>query len=136
MSDRLPTALVVVAWLFILSGAAALLGILVGLTNGRMSFNTSVVGLFVGPGLLRLRPGWRTCALVLIWIGLILSPVLAIVMLNAPGSVAINFFGLSVGKGPVLLAWVLLAAMITLLVWQYRVLTRPDVRQLFGLKDG
>ena len=131
---RIPTALRVVAILFILSGAWAILEILVSLTHSRLSFNFGVLGLFIGPGLLALKPGWRTCALVFIWFALIVIPIIALFMLGYSGPINVELFGQKIGHVPKPLG--LLVALLTFLLayWQYRVLTRPDIRPLFGLK--
>ena len=45
-------SLVIVAWLLILGGAAAVIEVLLLLTRGQISINLLVLGLFIGRGLL------------------------------------------------------------------------------------
>jgi hypothetical protein len=132
-TTTIPTSLKVVAFLFILSGIFSLIEILVALTQSRLSINLGVLALFIGPGLLRLSRGWRTCALVFLWIAMIGIPIIAILFMAASGPLDFSLFGQKVGDTPKGLSVVLLALMFALEVWQYWVLTRPDVRRLFGL---
>lgn len=130
---KIPTSLRIVAVLFILGGACAVLEILISLANRRISFNFGVLGLFIGPGLLALRPGWRTCALVFTWLSLIFLPIFCLIALGYRGPVDFIVFGQKMGYVPKELAFLFAAALFLYSVWQYRVLTRPAVRKLFGL---
>jgi hypothetical protein len=133
---KIPTALKVVAVLFILGGVSAIVDMLIQLTDGTLKINFGVLGLFIGPGLLRLRPGWRTCGLVMLWIGMILLPIftVAILFIGVPGS--IDVFGFPIGTAPAVVVSAWTALFFALAVWEYRVLTRPDVRALFGLTNA
>jgi hypothetical protein len=85
------------------------------------------VGIFylcLSRGLRRCSRGWRTCALVLTWWGFILLAfgIIRYFLTHAtPHHEKPIFFWLGYGLGFILQ------------VWQYRVLTRPDVRDLFGV---
>jgi len=94
---RLPASLKAVAILFIIGGIFCAIEVIVSLTLGRININLGVLGLFIGPGLLALRSGWRTCALVFIWIALISVPLVLLVMLSSSGSPDLNVFGQRVG---------------------------------------
>ena len=128
---KIPLSLKIVAILFILGGITATIEMLVALTHNRISFNFGVLGFFIGPGLLALRPGWRTCALVFIWIGLIIAPLFILLMLGHSGAVDFKVLGAKIGHVPRGIA--LMMAIIEFLIcfWQYRVLTHPDIRVLF-----
>jgi hypothetical protein len=123
--------LVVVAVLFITAGAFALLEVLVSLVNGELDLNFGVIALLVGPGLLRLSRGWRTCALVLLWVSLIGLPIFSVLFLAHGGPLDFSLFGQKVGEVSVLHGLAFGAVLFALTQWQYRVLTRPDVRRLF-----
>lgn len=129
-AKQVPTPLKVVASLFILVGVCSLIEILVSLMYGRIFLNLGVLGLFIGFGLLRLSRGWRTCGLVFLWIGMIGVPVVAILFISVGGP-TIRFFGQKVGHASPSLG--IAAAVVGFLItlWQYRVLTRPEVRELF-----
>lgn len=126
----------IVAVLFILGGISAIIEILVSLTHGNINLNFGVLGLFIGIGLLRLRRGWRTCGLVFTWLGLVGVPLIALFFLGHSGPLDFKIFGQEVGHAPKEFGLVLCVALFALLVWQYRVLTRPDVRELFGLPSS
>lgn len=126
-----PFSLNVVAILFVLGGILALIEILVAYSNNRLKLDSGVLGFFIGPGLIALRPFWRTCALVLLWISMIGLPLFSLVMLTHAGPVDFTFFGQKVGQIPKGLAIVGTVAFFALAVWKYRVLTRADVRALF-----
>ena len=125
------TALKVVAVLFILSGISSLIGVIVALTQSRLSINFGVLGLFIGPGLLRLSPAWRTWALVFTWLALVGAPLGVLLFLATPGSLDFKLFGQTVGQLSKTVAVGLAAVTFLIALWQYWVLTRPDVRELF-----
>jgi len=132
-TQSIPTSLKVVAALFILGGILSLIEIIVSLMNHRISFNFNVLGLFIGAGLLRCSPTWRGWALAFTWLALIGVPLVGLIFLAAPGPLDFRFFGQDMGQVPKS-AWFALAVPAFLIaVWQYRVLTRPEVRTLFGL---
>ena len=128
---KIPLSLKIVAVLFIIGGVSAAIEILVSLTQGRINFNFGVLGLFIGPGLLALRPGWRTCVLVLTWIGMILLPLIALLMLGHSGPVDFKVFGVKVGHVSQGIAFVMAGIVFFICFWQYRVLVHPDIRMLF-----
>jgi hypothetical protein len=133
-TNTIPTSLKVVAFLFILSGIFSLIEVIVSLVHSHFSFNFGVLGLFIGPGLLRLSRGWRTCALVFLWIAMIGLPIfIAVIFVLAGGPLDFKLFGQQVGHASPEFAIVLAALLFALAVWQYRILTRPDVRRLFGV---
>src|SRR5438128_6680105 len=63
----LPTSLKVVAWVFLIFGILSAIEIISSLVAGKLSLNFGVLGIFIGRGLLRLSPGWRTVALICLW---------------------------------------------------------------------
>ena len=132
----IPTELKVVAALFILSGIWSAIEVLVSLMHAHVNINFGVLGVLIGPGLLRLSRGWRTCALVLLWIALIGAPLIAVLFMLQHGPLDFSVFGQKVGHAPKELGLAMAAIVFLLAVWQYRVLTRADVRELFGLGVG
>ncbi len=130
---QVPLSLKIVAILFVIGGISAVIEVLVALMQGRLNINFGVLGLFIGPGLLALRPGWRICALVFTWIGLIGVPLVAILMLTHAGLLDLNVFGIKVGHAPKWLGVVIAIGVFCLALWQYHVLMRPDIRALFGV---
>ena len=137
-SRPIPASLKAVAIVFIVGGAFAAIEVLLALFRGHILIHFGVLGLFIGPGLLALRPCWRTCALVCLWIGMTLLPFVALVMLGHPGAldITITLFGQHIGHASRLFALAALAVSFGLVVWQYQVLTRPDVRAIFAVTTG
>jgi hypothetical protein len=127
-----PLALRIVAALFIISGIFAALEVLVSLARGRINLNFGVLGIFIGLGLRRFRHGWRTCALVFTWIALVFLPVFALLVLGGAHPIHVKLFGQRVGSTSPGTALFMAVAAFALVLWQYRVLTRRDVVQLFN----
>jgi hypothetical protein len=134
-TNLIPTSLKVVAFLFFLGGIFALIEVVVSLAHGKLNLNFGLLGLFIGPGLLRFSRGWRTCALVLLWIAMIGIPIVAIFFMFASGPIDFKVFGQKVGHASKGLTTVFAAVMFVLEVWQYRVLTSQHVRRLFGVPE-
>jgi hypothetical protein len=111
----------------------SILQVILDFLHSKITINTGLLGVFIGPGLLRFRPGWRTCALVLLWIGMIFTPIAVIFMLSANGAINVDILGLKMGDAPMPVGFVMAAFWFGLTVWEYRVLVREDIRKMFGL---
>jgi hypothetical protein len=131
--SRLPTSLRIVAFLFILHGMLSIIEVVVSLANSRISLNFGVLGVFIGPGLLRLSQGWRTCALVWLWFGMIAVPLILLFMLSRNEPINFVVFGQKSGRISRELAVLFAIGMLATTIWEYRVLTKPNIRKLFGL---
>ena len=131
-----PISLKVVAVLFILGGISAVIEVVVSLMNGHININLGVLGIFIGLGLLRFRQGWRTCALVFTWIGLIACPIIGLLFLGHSGPLDFNVFGQKTGHAPKELGLAMVLVFFLYSIWQYHVLTRSDVRALFINNNG
>ena len=129
---HIPVSLKAVAWLFILGGISSLIEVIVSLNYGTVNFNFGVLGIFIGLGLFKLRPGWRTWALIFVWIGLVSFPLGALAFLVLPGPIQFTVFGQRAGNVPTIIGVLICAIGFAIVFWQYRVLTRPDVRSLFS----
>ena len=137
---QIPVSLAIVSYLFFLPGAmgfAAVIFILALLiiSGGQAISGWAVLGCIVGSavgifwlllsrGLRRRSRGWRTCALVLIWWGFI-----------AIAYSIVRYFltHATPRHDPPVMFWLEYGVGFIVQVWQYRVLTRPDVRDLFGV---
>ena len=133
---QIPAPLKVVAILFIVGGILSVIEVLVSFVHGHININFGVLGLFIGPGLLALRRGWRTCALVFLWIAMIGVPLFTVLMLGHSGPLDFKVFGQKVGYVSKEFGLIIAIVAFGLALWQYRVLTRPDVRRLFGVGTG
>lgn len=129
----IPASLKVVAAIFILSGVCSLLEVAISLLNGRISFNFGVLGVFIGIGMLRLTPIWRTWALIFVWIELIVAPIGGFLFLTATTPLTYQLFGITFGQASKVAGIIAALVVFLLALWQYRVLTRRDVRSLFGV---
>lgn len=132
---RIPVSLWIVGLLFFLTGLIALFEVLADLTRQHINFNFSVLGLLIGPGLWRRRPGWRICALAFLWIALIGIPIVTFIMMANASRLQLTLFGQPAGRAPVELLIGLVTVVYLLVIWQYLVLIRPDVKALFGIHD-
>lgn len=135
MKPNIPLSLKIVAWLFIISGIMSAIEVILALSLGNININFGVLNIFAGIGLLKLSSGWRTYSLVMIWLAMIVVPVVTIVLLSAAGPLDLNFFGQKIGNASRFSALILIVPMYVLVIWQYRVLTRPDVKELFIKKE-
>ena len=130
-----PASLMIVAFLFIVSGIASVWEVSSALSHGRVNINFGILALFVGIGLLRFKRGWRTCALGIVWLSFLFAALALGKLIFSPESVTIGWIGShSTAAQRPLMTWVLVIAMSLLVVWVYRVLTRRDVRRLFGIQ--
>jgi len=125
-----PFSLVVVASLSMLGGVLSAIDMVTSLTHGLLPINFGVLGILVGVGLLRYHRLWRTVALVFTWIAIdgALVVTIAVLVLDKPFNY--HFFNRS-GEVPTWVAIPLVVAAFLIAVWQYWVLTRPHIKQLF-----
>lgn len=128
----LPLALRVVAVVSIIAGVGCAIELVGSFMQGRVSLNFGVLGIPIGIGLLRLRRGWRTLGLVDLWIGLIGLPVFVLFALPGQGIPTWQLFGVTVSRASHGALAAFGVALWLLHCWAYHVLTRPDVRRLFG----
>lgn len=128
---NIPTALRVVAYIHLVGGLLSVVTFFVLLFNGTFSIRLGILGIPIFFGLLNLRNGWRICAMVLMWFGLIGFPIIFVISLVSSVPAHFQLFGLNIAR---IHPWFVSLGTIPfflLVVWQYRVLIRPDVRELF-----
>jgi hypothetical protein len=113
-----------VALTVLLEGILSVVQILMKLPSGRIELSTGPLYIITYFGLRRFSPWWRTWALFWCWVGMLAGPLLLVaflVNLTLPYDIPIRT---SVPL-PIVGLWSCLN------IWQYRLLTRPDVRALF-----
>jgi hypothetical protein len=129
---RLPPSLKIVAWLFVISGILSAIDVVTAFCAGKLHLNFGVLCIFIGRGLLRLSPGWRTAALICLWF---VFGIMLILLLATIGGcdMQVTWFGKRLHDTPEtrMIGLLVLALWFALFFWEYRVLTRPDVRRLF-----
>jgi hypothetical protein len=130
-SGRIPSALRVVAYIHLVVGILSVTKFVLLLFHSTFSLEFGILGIPVFFGLLNLRNGWRVCAMVFLWFGLISFPI--IFSLGLLGCVPAHFqvFGINVVRVPGWFVSIGAVPFFLLVLWQYRVLIRPDVRRLF-----
>jgi hypothetical protein len=125
----------IVAWLFLIVGLNSAYVLLLHLFQ-RVSLPGSFdLGLLCVPcyfGLVRLWPGWRTCALILMVLYLCFLPVVAIYLYFHHSNAALEFFGHRFLEIPRSFAPLYLCGCVGLVWWEARVLLRPDIVSLFN----
>ncbi len=131
--STLPISLKVVALLFIICGILSILEMIGHLISGHININFGALGVFVGPGLLKLKRGWRTCALVLIWFAMITLLIVSVVALFLTQPATLKIFGQEMGHAPAWTLSILGVILFAVALWEYRVLTSHQVRRLFGI---
>lgn len=132
----IPVALRIVAVLFLFAGAVSLVQVGIALSDHRILPHAGVLNLLIGLGLLRRSQGWRTCALVVLWIALIIAlPYATLRTITEVNTIEFRYLGWPFRYPSKLAEFLSLAGSTTIFIWKLRVLTRPDVRALFGLPD-
>ena len=132
---KIPLSLIIVACLFILGGIFSCIEMVSAFIQGRVHISITVIGIFIGWGLFVLSRGWRICALVLLWILIICIPVSSLFYLNQPSSgFNVSIFGNKLPRVPILILLLNILCLLPL-IWSYWVLTRPQIKSLFGIKD-
>jgi hypothetical protein len=129
---RLPLSLRLVACLTILLGIGSAVDVVVDLFRGTLSINLGVLQIPAGIGLFRLSRGWRTFALVFIWLGIIGVGLVALTFAMG-GTAKIMFLPRPLMDYSRELTLASHVVWLGLLLWELRVLTTPRVKRLFGL---
>jgi hypothetical protein len=128
---RLPLALQIVAWLFLFDGIGAVITIFVCMLHNQIQLDFDVLGIFVFFGLRRLSGGWRTCALVLVYLCLVLIPVVAIISLGAK-TANVHLLGIIGPSIPPFFVTLAAIFWFGIALWVLGVLKRRDVVALFA----
>ena len=132
----IPVSLQVVAALFILSGIWALLQMLLIHSLDNILLDLTLLGLVIGPGLLRRSWYWQPVAVV--WLLLELAGAVWAVapIARAPGPFDVWILSQNLGQISKAFALTLVAGALLLFAWQFWVLLRPDVRRIFARADS
>ena len=127
------SAVQLVGWLFFATGVVAAVRIaVVLLLERRITIDFDVLGLWIGPGLLRHEARYRVWAMRLLVLSLCIASIAAVALIFAPGPLQLKIFGQPAGTVSLSLALTALALLESVSVWQYWVLRKPDVRALFS----
>ncbi len=129
--QTVPTALRIVAIIHLVVGILAVITFFVLLTQSTFSIQFGILGIPIYFGLLQYRNGWRICSLVLLWFGMIGLPIIGLIAFFSHAPAYFELFGIKVAQVPKILVVFWVIPFFALAVWQYRVLTRADIRSLF-----
>ena len=133
---QIPTSLSVVAYLFLVMAALSVIDIAVSASRGHIHPNFGFLGLWICGGLRRYSRPWRICGLVFLWLGLIscgclIAVFLSCMVFNAAHVIQFGFTDLKNSEADFIWPLAASALFFVLQLWQYRVLTRPNIRSLF-----
>lgn len=126
----LPRDLRLVALLFLFCGICAVIDMIASAAHNNVNLDFGFLGIPAYFGLHRLSNGWRFYAMFCSWLCILFSPVLALLSFSAPYA-TINILGI---PGPAVPSFVMIGPCffwMALAIWQLKVLTRPDVVELF-----
>ena len=131
--NPLPLSLRVVAWLAILFGIGSVVDVVVGLFHGRLSLNFGVLQIPAGFGLLRLNRAWRRFVLFFLWLGFIAAGIMIFMLASgSPLKITSPLPRPLLGYGREV-ALTYCVVWLGTSIWEYRVLTNPRIKRLFGL---
>lgn len=131
-----PISLRIVAVIFILSGLTAVWTMGSDLYSGVFSISTTVLSLFVGIGLLRHSPRWRTVALVLLVIGVVFIFIFGVVAIVS-NAVPVTWFDLQLfGTKRRAVVTVAVVSLLLLNAWMISTLVKANVKALFQLRKA
>jgi hypothetical protein len=141
---KAPISLTVVSYLFLFMGILSTIWLLFGIvalfssSGAPITFtfmfhslwHPFILGLWIFMGLRRFSRGWRICALVVTW-WLFVSLTLILLYVLFGSQFHLSFIDQRIASRA--MGWLLVKVCLALVlaIWQYRVLTRPDVRSLF-----
>jgi hypothetical protein len=127
---------VVVAWLWIALGALAALRVGAAWSRHESPIDLTLLGVFAGRGLLLRRDGWRALAMIAAALGILAGFALVPLVLLLPSGVSVRWFDRPIdGVAGTLVAAAMAVSVLLVSLWQYRVLTRPEVDALFARRD-
>jgi hypothetical protein len=99
--------------------------------RGAIHVSMTLLGIPIFFGLLRLSKGWRTCALVIVWVAMIFTVAMFVSLFFVEAAGKVSVFGITLGDLSTWVAGLFSLALFLFYFWQYRVLTDPRVRALF-----
>ena len=123
----------IVSVLFILSGLGAVWTTISHLFSGSFTLGTGVLNLIVGIGLLRYRPFWRKVAMVMLGVGLVLTPIVVVAAIMFSSAPVLWFDTPLTGSSRQAAAVAITGVLMMLAGAQLWALRRRDVRAMFGV---
>ena len=129
---KVPLDVAAVGAVFVLVGALAAMGVVTGLLRARLRLDLTILALFIGVGLLRLRPSSREWALLFIWIAVIGSlACLLLLPLTSVTTTTVRLDGHYLFDAPRWAGMTMVATTLVVSAAMLYVLRREAVRELF-----
>ena len=129
---KIPMALYVVAFLQLASGLLCLSKMVTDwFISHKLTFETGIISVLVCFGLLRLSNAWRIVALVLLVVGFVFASIIFVLGVTARMPMSFDILGMHRGHVPGWVVSLLVVSFVPLGIWQFYILLRPDVRNLF-----
>ena len=120
------------ALLFTLIGIVSLADIVISRRDYYFPISVGILGLLVGPGLIRRKHPYRVCGLFLSMVAIVGIPVAVLFYLFGRMSMGFKVLGCSICEIPVVTFMITACILFAFAIWQYRLLSRMDTKILFG----
>ena len=121
----------IIAYVFIVSGVIAGIDGFACLFENSFYLNFGIIGLFIGPGLLRLGRAWRKIALIVAWILAISYSLAAIISLVSGRFLELNYGCATFARLSPLVSLLLYVPTVLYNIWVIVTLNRNDVKTLY-----
>jgi len=117
----------------ILIGVNSIMKMIHGVFADQLYFNLNFIALFIGIGLLNRKDHWRRWAVVVVWLGIVFSPIIMVLVFLYPPHDPISILGIRTNTfipWPILL---LISGIVFLFsLWQRSILSKASVKQYFS----
>ncbi len=128
--QALLVGLKLIAGIFIFEGLLEGVYALLQLNEGNVHIPIGMVSLFIGVGLLRRRPGWRTGARVVLVLSMGAAAWALFNLIDQPAPIRLAFGEFSSGAFTGFISGIFLIK-----IWEFRFLSRNDIHMLFNPKN-
>lgn len=132
--DRKPPILLqIVAWLFIIEGIFAILEMIISPFYGRLFFDFGLFCLPIGKRMLKGDPKSREWALLFIYLGFILVPIISWILMDASGPFYLKVFGIRIQEIDASIFLLFAIGSMLLTLFELYVMYRADTKQFFSV---
>ena len=119
------------ALLFTLIGIVSLADIVISRREYYFPISVGVLGLLIGPGLIRRSKGCRGCGLFLSMLAMLGIPVVVLFYLFGHLSIGFKVLGYSLCEASAVTFLPIAGILYAIIIWQYQLLSRVDTRLFF-----
>ena len=126
----------IAAFLAIYAGVYDLFIMIAKCFNGRMALSLGFIAIFIGKGLLEWRSGWRTFALVYIWLCLIIIPITFIAQFWSPPETFFTLISFSLKESlPPQVSTILQVPIFIAVFVIWKTLSKENVKKRFEMQE-